>query len=74
MISASNQHQQKQLENTQIKPDCPRWSISKMQSGCEDTLEELYAIKFCFKLGKNDATETYGMLQTTFGASCINRA
>ena len=23
-----------------------------MQSGCEDTLEEWYAIKFCFKLGK----------------------
>ena len=36
-----------------------------MQSGCEDTLEEWYAIKFCFKLGKN-ATETYGMLQTAF--------
>ena len=48
--------------------------ISKMQSGREDTLEERYAIKFCFKLGKNDATETYGMLQTAFGASCINRA
>ena len=32
-----------------------------MQSGREDTLEERYAIKFCFKLGKN-ATETYGML------------
>ena len=43
-----------------------------MQSGCEDTLEERYAIKFCFKLGKN-ATETYGMLQTAFGASCMNR-
>ena len=38
-----------------------------------DTLEERYAIKFSFKLGKN-ATETYGMLQTAFGASCINRA
>ena len=25
-----------------------------MQSGREDTLEERYAIKFCFKLGKND--------------------
>ena len=23
-----------------------------MQSGCEDTIEERYAIKFCFKLGK----------------------
>ena len=36
-------------------------------------LEERYAIKFCFKLGKN-ATETYGMLQTAFGASCMTRA
>ena len=44
-----------------------------MQSGREDTLEERYAIKFCFKLGKN-ATEMYGMLQTAFGASCMNRA
>ena len=44
-----------------------------MQSRREDTLEERYAIKFCFKLGKN-ATETYGMLQTAFGASCMNRA
>ena len=44
-----------------------------MQSGREDTLEERYAIKFCFKLGKN-ATETYGMLQTAFRASCMNRA
>ena len=44
-----------------------------MQSGCEDTLEEPYAIKFCFKLEKN-TTEMYGMLQTAFGASCMNRA
>ena len=36
----------------------------KMQSGIEDTSEERYAIKSCFKLGKNDATETYGMIQT----------
>ena len=41
-----------------------------MQSGRE---EERYAIKFCFKLGKN-ARETYGKLQTAFGASCMNRA
>ena len=34
---------------------------------------ERYAIKLCFKLGKN-ATETYGMLQTAFRPSCINRA
>ena len=45
-----------------------------MQSGREDTLEERYAIKFCFKLGKHYATETYGMLQTAYGASCMNRA
>ena len=44
-----------------------------MQSGCEDTLKERYAIKFCFKVGKN-ATETYGMLQTAIVASCMNRA
>ena len=53
------------------KPDCHSWW--KMQSGCEDTLEEQYAIKFCLKLGKN-VTETYGMLQTTFQTSCMNRA
>ena len=35
-----------------IHPDCQRWWISKMQSGREDTLEERYAIKFCFKLEK----------------------
>ena len=28
----------------------------------------------CFELGKTEATETYGMLQTAFGASCMNRA
>ena len=44
-----------------------------MQSGREDTLEERYVIKFCFKLGKN-ATEMYGMLQIAFGASCMNQA
>ena len=44
-----------------------------MQSGREDTLEERYAIKLCFRLGKNDATETYGMLKTVFEASCMNR-
>ena len=44
-----------------------------MQSGREDTLEEKYVIKFCFKLGKN-ATKMYGMLQNAFRPSCINRA
>ena len=47
--------------------------ISKMQSGREDPLAERYAIKFCFKLWKK-ATETYGMLQTAFRPSCMNRA
>ena len=73
MISASNEQLQQQLEYTLLKPDCHSWWISKMHSGHEDTLEEWYAMKFCFKLGKN-ATETYGMLQTAFGASCMNRA
>ena len=73
MISSSNQQLRQQLEYTLLKPDCHSWWISKMQSGCEDTLEEWYAIKFCFKLGKN-ATEMYGMLQTAFGASCMNWA
>ena len=62
-----------QLEYTLLSPDCYSWWISKMQSGREDTLEERYAIKFCFKLGKN-ATETYGMLQTAFRPSCMNQA
>ena len=38
-----------------------------------DTLEERYATKFCFKLGKN-AIEMYGMLQTAFRPSCTNQA
>ena len=71
-ISGSNQQLQQELEYTLLKPDYPRLWISKMQSGREDTLEERYAIKFCFKLGKN-ATEMYGMLQTAFRPSCMNR-
>ena len=65
MISRSNQQLQQQLEYTLLKPDGHSWRISKMQSGREDTLEERYAIKLCFKLGKN-ATEIYRMLQTAF--------
>ena len=52
MISGSKEQLQQQLEYTLLKPDCHSWWISKMQSGREDTLEERYAIKFCFKLGK----------------------
>ena len=70
MISGLKEKLQQELEYTLLKPDChSRW-ISKMQS---DTLEERYAIKFCFKLGKK-ATETYGMIQTAFQPSCMNRA
>ena len=68
-ISGSNDQLQQQLEYTLLQPDCHSWWISKIQS---DTLEERYAIKLCFKLGKN-VRETYGRLQTAFGASCMNR-
>ena len=70
MISGLNELLYHELENTLLKPDCHSWWISKMQWG---HLEERYAIKFCFKLGKN-ATETYGMLQTAFWPSCMHRA
>ena len=69
MISGSNEQLQQQLEYTQLKPDCQSRDISKMQS---NILEERCTIKFCFKFGKN-ATETYGMLQTAFRPSGMNR-
>ena len=71
MISGSNEQLQQQLEYTLLKPDYHSWWISKIVQS--DTSEEWYAIKFCFKLGKN-ATETYGMLPTAFRPSCMNRA
>ena len=74
MISCLDKQLQQELEYTLLKPDCHSWWISKMQSGREDSLEERYAIKFCFELGKNDAAETYGMHQTAFGVSCMNQA
>ena len=70
MISGSNKQLHQQLEYTLLKPDCHSWWISEMQS---DTLEERYAMKFCFKLGKS-TTETYGMLQTAFGPAWMNWA
>ena len=73
MISRSNEQLQQQLEYTLQKPYCHRWWISKMQSGRKDTLEERYAIEFCFKLEKN-ATETYGILHSAFRPSCIKQA
>ena len=49
MISGSNEQLLQQLECTLLKSDCHSWWISIMQS---DTLEERYAIKLRFKLGK----------------------
>ena len=46
MNSGSNEQLQQQLEYVLLKPNC------HMQSGSEDTLEERYAIQFCFKLEK----------------------
>ena len=51
-ISGSKEQLLQELKYKQLKPDCQCWWISKMQSRREDTLEERYAIKFCFKLGK----------------------
>ena len=68
-----NEQLQQVLEYTLLKSDCHSWWISIMQFGREDTLQEQYAIKFCFKLRKN-ATETYWMLQIAFRPSCMNRA
>ena len=73
MISASNKQIQQELEYTLLKPDCHSRRISKMQSGRQDIIEEWYAIKICFKHGKN-ATEKYGMIQTAFRLSCLNWA
>ena len=66
MISGSNEQLQQQLEYTLLRSGCHSWWISKMQSRREDTLEEQYSIKFCFKLGKNDATENMECLRLLF--------
>ena len=52
MISRSNEQLQQEIKYTPLKPDCHSWWISKIQSGREDTLEKLYAIKCmeCFRL------------------------
>ena len=52
MISASNEQLQQQLEYTLLKPDYYSWWISRMQSGCEDTLEERYAMNSVSNLEK----------------------
>ena len=72
-ILGTNEQLQQELEYTLLKPDGHIWWISKMQAEREDTLEERYEIKFCFKLGKN-GTETYGILLTAIRLSCMNRA
>ena len=64
IISGSNQLLQQQLEYTQLKSDCHSWWISKMQSRREDTLEERYAIKLCFKEGRESAREDEGWWYT----------
>ena len=53
MMSGSNEQLQQHLEYTLLKPDCDSWWISKMQSGCEDTLNlEKMPLKRmeCFRL------------------------
>ena len=52
MISDSNEQLQQQLEYTLLKSYCHCWWISKMKYGRDGTLEERYAITFCFKLEK----------------------
>ena len=74
MISGSNEQQQQEFEYTLLKPDCIFETHQLWQSGCEESLEEWYAIKLCFKLGQNAATETYGMLQTAFGPTILHES
>ena len=73
MISISNEQLQQELEYTLLKPDCHSWWISKMQSGHKDTLEEQYAIKICFKLGKKCHRNVWNALDS-FRPSCMNQA
>ena len=64
MISASNEQLQQQLSLIVTAGDFQKCNLDV----------RTYAIKLCFKLGRNTATETYGMLQTAFRPSCMNRA
>ena len=73
MISASIEQLQQELEYT-LLPDChTQLGNFKNAIWTWDTLNERYAIKFRFKLGKK-ATETCGMLRSVFGPSWVNRA
>ena len=73
MISGSNEQLQQESEYTLLSLIVTAGEFKKMQSGPEDTSEERDVIEFCFKLRKN-STETYGMVQTAFRPSCMNRA
>ena len=68
MISGLNEQLQQELQYTLLKPNCHSWWISKMQSGREDILEERYAIKFSFKLGKKCHRNIWNT------SDCMNRA
>ena len=74
MIWGSNEQLHKELEYIQLKPDCHSWCVSKMQSGREDTLEQRYAIKFCFKLEKmpQKRMESFRLFSTTLRESSIS--
>ena len=72
MISGSNEQLQQLLEYTLLKSDCHSGWIAKMQSGCGH-FRRTICNRIVFYTWKN-ATETYGMLQTAFRPSCMNRA
>ena len=64
LIPVSNEQLLQEFEYTLLKPDCHSWWISKRLFGREDTLEDRYAIKLCFKLGKmpQKCMECFGQL------------
>ena len=51
-ISGLKEPLRKELECTLLKRDCHSYWVSKMQSACEDILEEQYAIKSVLNLEK----------------------
>ena len=52
-------------ESHSRKWNTPYESLIVAAGGFQDTLEERYAIKFCFKVGKT-TSETYGILRTAY--------
>ena len=64
MISGSINQLQQQFEYTLLNSNSHSWWMSKMQPWSVDTIEEQYAIKFCFKLGKlpQKLMECFGLL------------